>query len=93
MVEEKETKEKFPLDFDPYSSPNVFAMMRNMNNFPGIGLGRSKRGPKSFPKLSMAIPPFGLGYEPTNEDMLEIEVEKMAKNKAKAEVLPYQPNP
>lgn len=87
MAKENETTEKFPLDFDPYSSPNVVAMMRNMNYFPRMGLGRSKRGPKSFPKLSMAIPLFGLGYEPTDEDMLEIEVGKMAKAKG----LPYQP--
>ena len=38
--------------------------------------------------IPTATPPFGLGYKPTNDDLLEMEVRKMAQAKAKAKGLP-----
>ena len=40
------------------------------------------------PMIPTAIPPFGLGSEPTDDDLLEIEVRKMARAKAKEKGLP-----
>ena len=34
--------------------------------------------------IPTATPPFGLGYKPTDYDLLEMEVRKMAQAKAKA---------
>ena len=38
--------------------------------------------------IPTATPLFGLGYKPTNDDLLEMEVRKMAQAKAKAKGLP-----
>ena len=43
--------------------------------------------------ISTATPPFRLGYKPTNDDLLEKEVRKMARDKAKAKGLPCPPEP
>ena len=40
-----------------------------------------------------ATPPFRLGYKPTNDDLLEMELRKMARAKAKAKGLPSPPEP
>ncbi|KAK9991479.1 hypothetical protein SO802_026464 [Lithocarpus litseifolius] len=38
--------------------------------------------------IPTAIPPFGLGYKPTDDDLLEMELRRMALAKAKAKGLP-----
>ena len=43
--------------------------------------------------IPTTTPPFELGYEPTNDDLLEIEVRKMAQGKAKVKGLPCPPEP
>ena len=40
-----------------------------------------------------ATPPFRLGYKPTNDDLLEMELRKMASAKAKVKGLPCLPKP
>ena len=40
-----------------------------------------------------ATPPFRLGYKPTNDDLLKMELRKMAHAKAKAKGLPSPPEP
>ena len=41
----------------------------------------------------MVTPPFRLGYKPTNDDLLEMDVRRMARAKAKAKGLPSSPEP
>ena len=43
--------------------------------------------------IPTATPPFGLGYKPTDDDLLEMEVRRMARAKAKAKGLPCPPEP
>ena len=38
--------------------------------------------------IPTATPPFGLGYKPIDDDLLEMEVGKIARAKAKAKGLP-----
>ena len=65
----EEEVEKILIDFAPYSNNIVVAMMRKVNYFRGMNLGRIMK-------------------KPTNDDLLEIEVRKMARAKAKAKGLP-----
>ena len=82
------------MDFAPYSNNNVASMMRRMNYLPGMNLGRTEKKPTiQVPIIPTATPPFGLGYKPTNDDLLEMEVRKMARAKAKAKGLPCPPEP
>ena len=81
--------EKILMDFAPYSNNNVVAMMRKMNYLPRMNLGRTmKKSTVQVPMIPTATPLFGLGYKPTNDDLLEMEVRKMAQAKAKAKGLP-----
>ena len=41
----KEGVEKIPMDFAPYNNSNVVAMMRRMNNLPGINFGKTVKKP------------------------------------------------
>ena len=41
----------------------------------------------------MVTPPFRLGYKPTNDDLLEMDVRRMARAKAKAKGLPSSLEP
>ena len=43
--------------------------------------------------IHTATPPFRLGYKPTNDDLLEMEVRRMARAKAKAKGLPCPSEP
>ena len=43
--------------------------------------------------IPSATPPFRIGYKPTDDDLLEMEVRKMARAKAKAKGLPCPPKP
>ena len=69
-------------------------MMKRMNYLPGMNLGRVVKKP-TIQDLAIltGTPPFGLGYKPTNDDLLEMEVRKMAQAKAKAKGLPCPPEP
>ena len=87
----EETRECFPMDFDPYSNVQVIAMMKKMKYFPGMGLGRRNKGVHAFPHFSTSIPPFGLGYKPTNDELLENDSNKIARAKAKAQGLSFEP--
>ena len=86
--------EKIPMDFAPYGNNNVIAIMRRMNYLPRLNLERAVKKP-TVPDLAIPIatPPFGLGYKPTNDDLLEMEVIKMAQANAKAKGLPCPHEP
>ena len=81
--------EKIPMDFAPYGNNNVVAMMRRMNYLLMVNLGRAVKKPTiQDPIIPTATPPFGLGYKPTDDDLLEMKMRKMAPAKAKAKGLP-----
>ncbi|KAL0008446.1 hypothetical protein SO802_009948 [Lithocarpus litseifolius] len=80
-----EEVEKIPMVFDN----NAVVMMRKMSYFLGMSLGKIVKGPAiQAPTIPIATPPFGLGYNHTDEDLLEMELKKMACTKAKAKGLP-----
>ena len=80
---------KLPMDFAPYSNNNVVAMMRRMNYLPWMNLGKIvKKATNQVLIIPTATPPFGLGYKPTDDDLLEMKVRRMAHAKAKAKGLP-----
>ena len=82
------------MDFAPYSNNNVVAMMRRMNYLLGMNLGKIvKKAIIQVPIIPTATPPFRLGYKPTDDDLLEMEVRRMACTKAKAKGLPCPPEP
>ena len=90
---EEEVK-KIPMDFAPYGNNNVVAMMRRMNYLLGMNLGRAIKKPiVQDLVIPTATPPFGLGYKPTDDDLLEMEIKRMARAKAKAKGLPCPPEP
>ncbi|KAK9988719.1 hypothetical protein SO802_028958 [Lithocarpus litseifolius] len=69
-------------------------MMRRMNYLPGMNLGKTmKNATAQVPIIPTATPPFALGYKPTDDDLLEMEVRKIARAKAKAKGLPCPPKP
>ena len=77
------------MDFAPYGNNNVVAMMRRMNYLLGMNLGRTMKKPTVQDlAIPTTTPPFGLGYKPTDDDLLEIKVRKMVRAKAKAKGLP-----
>ena len=82
------------MDFAPYGNNNMVVMMRRMNYLPGMNLGRAVKKPIV---QDLVIPTttshFGLGYKLTNDDLLEMEVRKIARAKAKAKGLPCPPKP
>jgi len=90
----EEEFENIPMDFAPYGNNNVLAMMRRMNYLLGMNLGRAIKKP-TIQDLVIPIvtPPFGLRYEPTDDDLLEMEVRKMAQANAKAKRLPCSLEP
>ena len=75
----EEGVEKIPMDFAPYGNNNVVAMMRRMNYLLGMNLGRTMKKPTvQVSMILTATPPFRLGYKPIDDDLLEIEMTKMA---------------
>ena len=75
----EEEVEKIPMDFAPYGNNNVVAIMRRMNYPFGMNLGRVVKKPTIQDLVNpTATPPFGLGYKPTDDDLLEMEVRKTA---------------
>ena len=90
----EEEVEKIPIDFVPYDNNNVVAMMRRINYLLGMNLVRAVKKPTVQDlAIPIATPPFGQGYKPTDDDLLEMEVRKMAQAKAKAKGLPCPPEP
>ena len=90
----EEEVEKIPMDFASYSNNNVVAMMRRMNYLSGMNLGMIVNKPiVQVPKIPTATSPFGLGYKPTDDDLLEMEARRLARAKAKAKGLPCPPEP
>ena len=90
----EEEVENIPMEFALYSNNNVVAMMRRMNYLPGMNLGKTIKKPTvQDPIIPAATPPFRLGYKPIDDDLLEIEVRKMTRAKAKAKGLPCPPEP
>lgn len=89
-----EEVEKIPMDFAPYGNNNVVVMMRRMNYLLGMNLGRAVKKPNVQDLvIPTATPPFGLGYKPTDDDLLEMEARRLARAKAKAKGLPCPPKP
>ena len=69
-------------------------MMRRMNYLPRMNLGRTVKKPiVQVSTIPTSTPPFGLGYRPIDDDLIEMEVRKMAWTKAKAKGLPCPPKP
>ena len=67
----EEEVEKIPMDFAPYSNNNVVAMMRKMNDLPGMNLRKTvKKATTQILIILTAIPPFGLSYKSTDDDLL-----------------------
>ena len=90
---EEEVK-KIPMDFAPHGNNNVVAMMRRMNYLPRMNLGKAVKKPTVQDlAIPTTTPSFGLGYKPTDDDLLEMEVRRMARAKAKAKGLPCPPEP
>ena len=90
----EEEVENIPMDFAPYSNNNVVAMMRKMNYLPGTNLGKTmKEAIAQVPIIPIATPPFGLGYKPTDDGLLEMDVRRMAHAKAKVRGPPCPPEP
>ena len=83
------------MDFNPYGNNNVVAIVRKMSFFfffLGMSLGKTmKEAVVRVPTIPTTIPPFGLGYKPMNEDLLEMELKKMARAKAMAKGFPSSP--
>jgi len=87
-------EEKIPMDFSPYSNNNVVAMMKRMNYLRRMNFGKTVKKPiVQDPIIPTTTPPFGLGYKSTDDDLLKMEVRKMARTNAKAKGLPCPPEP
>ena len=85
---------KIPMDFAPYGNNNVVAMMRRMNYLSGINLGRTMKKPTVQDlMIPPTIPHFRLDYKPTDDDLLDTELRKTARAKAKEKGLPCPPKP
>ena len=81
--------EKIHMDFNPYSNNNVVAITRKMSkDEPREDV---KEAAICVPTILTTTPPFGLGYKPTDDDLLEMELRKMAHAKAKSKGLPSPP--
>ena len=66
------------MDFAPYSNNNVVAMMRKMNYLLGMNLGKTvKEATTQVSIIPTVTSPFALGYKPTDDDLLEMEVKRM----------------
>ena len=89
-----EEVEKILMDLAHYGNNNEVEMMRRMNYLFGMNLGRAvKKLSVQDLAIPTATPPFGLGYKPTDDDLLEMEVRRMAWAKATAKGLPCPPEP
>ena len=94
LKKKEEEVVNIPMDFAPYSNNNMVAMMRRMNYLPRMNLGKTVKKPiVQDLMIPTTTPPFGLGYKPTDDDLLEMEVRRMAQAKAKTKGLPCPPEP
>ena len=85
----EEEMEKIPMDFASHSNKNVVAMMRRMNYLLQMNLGRTVKKPiVQVLMIPTTTPPFRLRYKPTDDGLLEMEIKKMVRAKAKAKGLP-----
>lgn len=50
------------LVFDPYANHAVTNIMRKMDYFPCLGLGKNQQGITEIPEYPTSIPLYGLGY-------------------------------
>ena len=74
-----EEVEKILMDLAHYGNNNEVEMMRRMNYLFGMNLGRAvKKLSVQDLAIPTATPPFGLGYKPIDDDLLEMEVRRMA---------------
>ena len=63
--------------------------MRRMNYLSGMNIGKTvKKSTIQVSMIPIATPPFGLGYKPTDDGLIEMEVRRMDRAKAKAKGLP-----
>ena len=85
----KDEVKKILMDFIPYGNNNAVVMMRRINYFLDINLGKVVKKP-TIQDLAIptATPPFTLSYKPTDDNFLEMEMRKMVRAKAKAKGLP-----
>ena len=63
------------MPFDPYDSITIANMLRKMNYFIGLGLGKRQQRIPEFPHFPSTEHHFGLGYEPTDKDLVELKAE------------------
>ncbi|GMY09100.1 serine/threonine-protein kinase ATM-like [Fagus crenata] len=82
LVSTTKTPEFFPVYYAPYSNDKVVTMIRGMGYFPGMVLGRKDQGMAEFQDYPKAIPTFGLGYKPTEEDLLQKKERVLARIEA-----------
>ena len=66
-----EGKELIGLYFDPYANHAVANIMRKMDYFPCLGLGKNQQGITEIPEYPTSIPL--QGYAPSKEDQRERE--------------------
>ena len=81
------------MPFDPYGNQAVANMLKNMNYFPGLGLGKRQQGIPEFPNFLTCELHFGLGYEPTDEDMTEAQSRNELKKRNGGHLRDWQMKP
>ena len=77
MINGEPGKELVGLCFDLYANMAVANMMKRMNYFPGLSLGRNQQGLSEFPTYPTTTPPFGLDYVLTEENIEDQKVKAM----------------
>ena len=89
-----ERREEEVKKIPPYNNDDIVAMMRRMNYLLGMNLGKTvKKLIVQDLIIPTATPHFRLSYRPTDDDLLEIEVRRIAQAKAKAKALPCPLDP
>ena len=79
-----EEEEKCHLDFDPYSNTSINAILKKQGHFPGMTLGLKKEMAKSWGHPgAIKKDTFGLGFEPTKEDLKQAALKMKARNNAR----------
>lgn len=86
-------EDKAPFDFLKCSNLAVNAMLRKKGHFPGMPIGRKKEiaYPFSPPKGQTNL--FGLGYEPTSQELKDYIAKEISLKSSKSkdfQMFPYQ---
>ncbi|WVY98400.1 hypothetical protein V8G54_030551 [Vigna mungo] len=68
VFDHAESKELIGLDFDPYANHVVANIMRKMDYFPCLGLGKNQQGITEIPEYPTSIPLYGQGESHRNMD-------------------------